>query len=293
MPLELSPLVAAADLNGSVVQINGRRYYEGTLAGSDVVLAMTGVGMVNAEETATLAFEHSRCSFRATLFSGVAGSRRNIADVAVPAQWTSDHGATFTNVNAAMLAVAGTLDASSVGMSRDVPVGDAACLCPGVDGATPVRMPQDPALYVGGKGTTADPYGGHAVPCLPGGGDVAGCEPCFGPGTLLDNAARFATDAPPVLGDPGFWLALFSMETETTGDYDAQDQETAAVAETAARYDVPFLGVRAASDGNSDPLGLPGFPAQFFAYRQLAANNAAAVTIAFLDAWTAQGQPVL
>ncbi|MCU1427209.1 MAG: hypothetical protein JWL83_1209, partial [Actinomycetia bacterium] len=38
------------------------------------------------------------------------------------------------------------------------------------------------------------------------------------------------------------------------------------------------------SDGRGDPLNLPGFPWQFFAYRQLAGNNAAAVTIAFLKA---------
>jgi hypothetical protein len=36
------------------------------------------------------------------------------------------------------------------------------------------------------------------------------------------------------------------------------------------------------SDGAGDPLGLPGFPSQFVVYRQLAANNAAAVTLALL-----------
>ena len=30
---------------------------------------------------------------------------------------------------------------------------------------------------------------------------------------------------------------------------------------------------------------LPGFPSQFFVYKQLAADNAAAVTLAFVDAW--------
>ena len=53
--------------------------------------------------------------------------------------------------------------------------------------------------------------------------------------------------------------------------------ETAATAEVAAAPGVPFLGFRAASDGGSDPLHLLGFPAQFFTYRQLAGNNAAAL----------------
>jgi nucleoside phosphorylase len=73
---------------------------------------------------------------------------------------------------------------------------------------------------------------------------------------------------------------------------DAQDEETAAVASIARQYRVPFLGIRAVSDGQGDPLHLPGFPWQFFVYRQLAGNNAATVTIAFLNAWAAKRWPV-
>jgi len=57
----------------------------------------------------------------------------------------------------------------------------------------------------------------------------------------------------------------------------------------AQRKVVPFIGFRAASDGPSntpgsggDPLMLPGFPAQFVVYKQLAADNAATAAIAFL-----------
>src|SRR5438067_9487867 len=85
MPLELNPLVrqAALDPHGTV-RVNGRTFYSGRLAGNDVVLAMTGIGLVNAEQTATTAFEHFRCTFTGAVFSGVAGSKQNIADVAVP-----------------------------------------------------------------------------------------------------------------------------------------------------------------------------------------------------------------
>jgi nucleoside phosphorylase len=61
--------------------------------------------------------------------------------------------------------------------------------------------------------------------------------------------------------------------------------ETAAVFSIAAAHGIPFIGFRAASDGGGDPLMLPGFPSQFFVYRQLAADNAAAVALAFLRAW--------
>ena len=294
MPLELNPLLTKASANpADTVRINGRTFYVGRLAGNDVVMAMTGIGMVNAAQTATTAFEHFRCSFAGAVFSGVAGSQQNIGDVAVPKRWTSDGGKTWTGVDEAMLGTARPLQGTGkVKLSQDVPVGDAACLCPGVDHATPVHMPQPAKVVVGGDGTTSDPFGGHAVPCAPGGGDIAGCRPCFAPGDTPQDAATFAQNAPSTLGDPGFWQALLQPPDQTTTSMDAQDEETAVVAQVAQRYGVPFLGVRAASDGQNDPLHLPGFPWQFFVYRQLAGNNAAAVTIAFLQRWAAAGHPV-
>ena len=92
-------------------------------------------------------------------------------------------------------------------------------------------------------------------------------------------------NAPSTLGDPSFWTALLQPPAQTTDTYEAQDEETAVVAQVARRYGVPFLGIRAVSDGQNDPLMLPGFPWQFFVYRQLAGNNAAAVTVAFLRKW--------
>ena len=294
MPLELNPLLTKAQAKAAdTVRIDDKTFYVGRLAGNDVVLAMTGIGMVNASHTATLAFEHFRCSFTGAVFSGVAGSQQNIGDVAVPKRWTSDGGKRWTPVDGAMLGTARPLAGTgAVKLSRDVPVGDAACLCPGVDHATPVQMPQPAKVVVGGDGTTSDPFGGHAVPCAPGGGDVAGCRPCLAPGDTAHDVAAFAEHAPSTIGDPTFWQALLQPPDETTSNMDAQDEETASVAEVARRYGVPFLGVRAVSDGQHDPLHLPGFPAQFFVYRQLAGNNAAAVTIAFLQRWAAAGHPV-
>ena len=294
MPLELNPLVRQATLDpGGTVRINGRTFYIGRLAGNDVVLAMTGIGLVNAEQTATTAFEHFPCSFTGALFSGVAGSKQNIADVAIPERWTRDDGKTWTGVDPAMLATARPLQGTrAVALSRDVPVGDAACLCPGVDAATPVHMPQAPKVVVGGDGTSADTFGGHAIPCVPGGGDIEGCAPCLLGSNIPQDAATFASNAPPTIGDPGFWQALLQPPAQTTSTANSQDEETAAVAQVAQRYHVPFLGVRAVSDGQNDPLHLPGFPWQFFVYRQLAGNNAAAVTVAFLRTWAALGHPV-
>ena len=52
-------------------------------------------------------------------------------------------------------------------------------------------------------------------------------------------------------------------------------------------HGVPFLGIRGMSDGPGDPLNLPGYPFTFVVYKQIAADNAAIVTEAFLQNWTA------
>src|SRR5437870_10829870 len=142
MPLELNPLFRAASIDPkATVRINGRTFYGGRLAGKKVVLAMTGIGPANAEQTSTAAFEHFRCPFAGAVFSGVAGSKENIGDVTVPQRWTLDGGKTWTSVDSGMLATASRLaGATRVKLAQDVPVGDAACLCPGVDAATRVHM---------------------------------------------------------------------------------------------------------------------------------------------------------
>jgi len=300
MPLELNPLISKTALESQVVvEPEGqapRTFYFGSLADNDVVLAMTGIGMVNAEQTTRAAYAEFGTCFRGAVFSGVAGSIYNIGDVAIADEWTI-HGDQlgFMPADPKMLETAKKLEEpGAVELSRDVPVGDAACLCPGVETVTnaglPITMPQPMKVVVGGRGTTYDTFSGYAVPCAPGGGDVAGCKPCITTPGFDRDALAFAQDAPPLLTGGDFFQGLFAFEA-TTDEYVAQDEETALVAKVSAENGVPFLGVRAASDGHGDPLGLPGFPFQFFTYRQLAGNNAAAVTFAFLEVWAADGHP--
>jgi nucleoside phosphorylase len=71
-----------------------------------------------------------------------------------------------------------------------------------------------------------------------------------------------------------------------SGQFIESDDETGAVAAVANSHRVPFIGFRGISDGSPDPLMLPGFPAQFVVYDQLAADNAAAMTLAFVGAWS-------
>jgi nucleoside phosphorylase len=290
MPLELNPLLARGRLDGNwTQQIDGRTFYRGTLAGVDTVLAMTGIGTTNAAQTFAAALRFRGCRIRGVVFSGVAGSKERIGDVTVAQRWTADRGRTWTPVDPAMLTTARRLP-GRVALEQSTPVGDAACLCPLVeDRPTPVVMPHAPRVVVGGDGTTSDTYSGKALPCVPGGGDVFGCQPCLRDSAPAD-ATTFAARAAGLL-DPAFVSGFLTPPEQTTTTYAAQDQETATVAALARRSRLPFLGIRGVSDGAGDPLSLPGFPFTFFAYRNLAGNNAARVTVAFLAEWSRRGFP--
>jgi nucleoside phosphorylase len=285
MPLELNPLVERATIT-SQQRVSGRTFYLAHLAGQDVVLTMSGIGTANATAAVETAFALA-CRYRAVLFSGVAGSIHNIGDVIVPRRWTLDEGRTWLPVDPALLRLARGLKPAKLGLTQDVPVGDAACACPGVDAATPVHLPTPVQIRVGGSGATTDPFDGRAVPCLPGGGDIAGCEPCLTAEGTADNAETFANRVPEAAD---LIQGLTGGQASSALPVDAFDEETAAVLRVARKERVPFLGFRGVSDGAGDPLGLPGFPVQFVYYRQLAADNAAATVIGFLKASPAQSR---
>jgi len=88
------------------------------------------------------------------------------------------------------------------------------------------------------------------------------------------------------IADPGFFEALITPAPPSNHTYVAGDEETAAAGSVAQGNNTPFIAFRAISDGTPDPLMLPGFPAQFVVYKQLAADNAAAMTLAFVSAWS-------
>jgi nucleoside phosphorylase len=285
-PAEIDGLLSHASLTDSI-HAGGRSFYLGTLAGNDVVLALTGIGINNVTATTQLAAETFTCdgqtSLTGVVFSGVSGGNARIGDVTIPARWTIDGGTTWVDVDPHMLSVA-TQAASSVTLARAVPVGDLACV--GIDPrlVATVSMEQAPQLIIGGDGASADPFGGRTLPCAPGGGDVFGCEPCRAPSHAEPDVGAFVSGALPFI-DPDFFRDYGESPPAADPRFDAVDMETAGAAGIASRHNLPFIAFRALSDGEGDPLMLPGFPFQFFYYRQLAADNAATVAMAFLAAW--------
>ena len=209
-----------------------------------------------------------------------------IGDVIVPTRWTQDAGKHVVGVSRPMLAAARKAAHRHVPLERKTPVGDPLCACAtSSDAVTTVQVTHKPRIEFGGTGQTTDPFAGHRLPCVPGGGDVFGCDPCPKPQDLAGETQQFLSGAGSMI-DPRFFTGYLSASGSESGKYVVEDEETAAVDAVATAHHVPFLGFRAVSDGGGDPLHLPGFPVEFFYYRQLAADNAALTTLAFLSAWS-------
>jgi nucleoside phosphorylase len=259
-PGETDAVLSHTTLDPNPVVAAGRRhFYLGTISGKKVIVAMTGIGLVNASNTTEAAFARFSC-ISAVVFSGVAGggSRPKIGDVAVPARWTLDHGKTFHPVDPAMLATAQTL---SVALDNN-------------------KLGRQPQLIIGGDGCSSDNNNGTAFPCIPNGGSVFGGQPRGAPDRSFFHTGNFFRAAGP-------WLlrGLIGNLRIAQQDpaFDAMDMETAAAQAVADAHGVPFLGIRGISDGQGDPLRLPGFPIMFFYYKGIAAVNAARTVAALMQ----------
>lgn len=286
-PAEADAVLAHTMLDPNPVVIYDRLYfYRGSIAGKKVLVAMTGIGLVNATRVTEAALNGFTCAsgmaLGAVVFSGVAGGagRTSIGDVAVPARWTLDNGATFTPVDAGMLATAQALSVNLSGVNN---LGNPFCLCRNVPTVKLIDLKRQPQLFVGGDGYSHDSNGGTAFPCVPNGGDVFGCQACSAPGRSLFYSGNFFQTIGPFLVKG--LLSNLNIQTAENPAFDAVDQETGAALAVAAAHGIPFLGIRGMSDGPGDPLGLLGFPFQFFFYKQIAAENAARMVEAFLATW--------
>jgi nucleoside phosphorylase len=291
MPVELSAVMArylgfrhAVPLTTKT--IGGHDYYLGSFDGASIVFAQTGIGPANAKRATDAAFSAFPCKagppFREAVFSGVAGGDY-IGDVIVPELWTADAGKHVVWSKDWLLSAArASVNDANHMLRTTAPAGDPACGCvTSPDAVTTVAVTHKPVVKVGGVGQTTDPFSGRALPCVPGGGDVFGCAPCAAKTNATRDGEAFGPGVVPFV-DPAFFAGYSSSSATGTG-YVAEDEETAVVATEMAKRHVAFIGFRGVSDGKGDPLGLPGFPAQFFYYRQLAADNAAIATFAFLE----------
>ena len=247
-PAELAALVDATEIE-TTVEVDGRQHYVGRLDGVSVVLALTGIGMINARTRTLALLDHFQVA--GLLMSGVAGSPQRIGDVLLPDDWVERDGVDVFHPNPALVALARRAAAH-----LPAPLENCTLVPPTAPNPMTVCLAFVPAVIFGGRGVSGDPFNGMTFPCIPGAGDIFGCElPSPAPAAVTGEVFHPRGTAP-----------------------DIEDMETGAVARAASERQVPILGVRAVSDGAGDPLGDRGFPAQFFDYYRLAARNAAAVT---------------
>jgi nucleoside phosphorylase len=288
-PAEADAVLARTTLDPNpTVVVDGHHFYLGTLGGKKVIVAMTGIGEVNATQTTETALDHftpeSGISVDAVVFSGVAGGsgRTEIGDVAVPARWTSDGGTTWHAVDPGMLAAA---NAVTVDLMSTDSIGDPACALCLLAHIPLINLYREPQLFVGGDGSTSDNNNGTAFPEIPLGGAIFGPQPLAAPDFSLLYTGNFFQAVGPFLVQ-GLLSNITGLFATAHPAVDAVDQETAAAQQVADAHGIPFLGVRGMSDGPGDPLNLPGYPFTFLVYKQIAADNAAIVTQAFLQSWS-------
>jgi adenosylhomocysteine nucleosidase len=228
---ELPRLLEAATV-GDTCYVSGRACYVGRLAGSDVILLLSGIGLENAAETARALLDTFDVS--GIVFSGIAGGINpglSIGDVTVPARWGHADGDTR----------------------------------PGDDG---FWHPVDGSMLKVAQGVA----GGVML------------NSCTTDSVCLDQASRVITGGNGVsnsffVDDPVYREWLWD-----TFQANAVDMETSAVAEVAGGRGVPFIAFRSLADLAG---GGPGAN-EIDTFFQLAADNAAAVVLAFLEAWAAR-----
>jgi nucleoside phosphorylase len=235
-------------------------FRRGELGGVQVVIALTGIGLVNAAEATNILLDNFDVA--GIIFSGVAGSPLplRIGDVAVAESWELDEGPRYP-VDPDLLAIAQQVEAEDVTLER-------CTIPPAPVGQGEVCLDSDPVVRVGGFGHSADDFDNMPYPCNVSGNDIFACD---------------ISPTPAVAG-----IKAHSAAAQTEEEPISADMETASVARVAAAHNVPFIAFRAVSDGAGDPLNLPPFPGQFFAYYRLAGHNAALATIAFLERLAAQ-----
>ena len=260
---ELSQLRSQANITGSYV-INGRTYYAGQLSGKDVVLALSGVSMVNAAMTAQTALDHFNVT--GIVFSGIAGGVNpdlNIGDVVVPAQWGEYQEQLFARETANGWDTGrSTSDFGNYGM----------------------MFPQYVSV-TNGKNTDREeqrfwfPVSAEMLEVARKTADQVQLKNCTFAKICMDHQPRIILGGNGVSGPTFVDNAAYREWVWQTFQADSLDMESAAVAHVAYANAVPFIAFRSLSDLAG---GGPG-ENELSTFFQLAADNSAAVVAAFLQ----------
>jgi adenosylhomocysteine nucleosidase len=245
--------------------LNGKTFTTGVLNSVDVVLFLSGVSMVNAAENTQLLFDHFNVV--ALIFSGIAGGVNpslNIGDVVIPAQWAQYQEMTFAREVDGQFILPfggvpefpnyGMMFPGSVTVNRKDNVPD--------EYDTIFWFPVSPELF---SYTTSI---SNTI-----------LQKCTPDNVCLDSQPIIKVGGNGVDGQTFVDNAEFREYAWNTFQADSLSMETAAVAQVAYSNGIPFLGFRSLSDLAGGGEG----ENQIGTFFQLAANNSAAVVLAFID----------
>lgn len=277
--------------------INGNRFTTGWLRGNRVVIVLSGVSMINAAMTTQMLLDHFR--IERLVMSGIAGGvnpAHNVGDVTVPERWSMPMEVYWNDGNGAIAACGAPGDVGCLGLKLAGPDGRSAYPpfnLPGPDGReVPTGLvmrenfvrnaanapqgefrfdyPVDPAMLAVAR-TIAPALArcGKAVP-----------PRCMSTQPQLRVGGR-GVSATVFLANPHYRRYLHEvLQAEVF------EMETAALAHVAYANGVPYIAFRSVSD----LAGAHEFNADVIALftSGLAEANEAAVTLAFLEAWSQQ-----
>lgn len=247
--------------------VQGVTFATGLLEGKPVVLALSGISMVNAAMNTQLLFDRFHVTH--LVFSGIAGGvnpELNIGDVSVPERWGQYLEVVMMRETAPGQYRApdskGAFEFASYGMMqpRAVRVQPA-------DGAgiqEKFWFEADPRMLAVARGIQSVP--------------LRGCDHLD---RCLDKRPRLVVGGSGVSGQAFVDNADFRRYAFRTFQANVLDMESAACAQVAWRAGVPFIAFRSLSDLAG---GGPG-ENEMNAFLHIAADNAAQVLLAFLRAW--------
>lgn len=266
MDSELAPLLTRAEID-QVMRINGREHHLGRLGGVDVVMAATGVSMVNATMATQAVID--RIPLTGILFCGIAGTpspEMEIGDVTVAARWAQYQEHVFTDASRRGWR-RGWRDGGlgNYGMMHPQQVWSLRELDEAPQQALRLWFPVGEELLEAGREVAGS--GVELIRCNEDGHCVEDPE---------IHVGGNGVSGPTFVDDPGYrefvWEAFQAR---------ALDMETAAVGHVAYTHEIPYVAVRAISDLAGGNAG----ENRVTSWLGLAAHNAAAVTERLLERW--------
>lgn len=247
--------------------VQGVEFTTGQLEGQPVVLALSGISMVNAAMNTQLLFDRFHVTH--LIFSGIAGGVNpdlNIGDVSVPERWGQ-----YLEVVMMRETAPGQYRApASKGAFEFPPYGMMQPRAVRVQPADGAGI-QEKFWFEADARMLAVARGIQSVPL----------RACDRDDRCLDRRPRLVVGGNGVSGQAFVDNADFRRYAFRTFQANVLDMESAACAQVAWRAGVPFIAFRSLSDLAGGGLG----ENEMNAFLHIAADNAAQVLLAFLRAW--------